>query len=201
MVLAEREADQAPRSHVQHRGQVELALVGDELGAVRVPLLIHRGRREIPADQVRCPPPSLARTSGVCLRRFLGRATSRWSRIIFATVFSLTRQPASRRSSVIRGEPYLQPLLRVAERLLGTVRTTDTVARLGGDEFAIVVPRRPVSVAVIADRIAETFARPLIIDARACCAGASTEFAHIRGGATTSPSTTSSSKPTSPVRR
>jgi GGDEF domain-containing protein len=102
---------------------------------------------------------------------------------------------------VIRGERYLQPLLRVAERLLGAVRTMDTVARLGGDEFAIVVPRRPVSVAVIADRIAETCARPFIIDARACCAGASTEFAHTRGGATTSPSTTSSNKPTSPVRR
>jgi hypothetical protein len=27
--------------------------------------------------------------------------------MIAATVFSLTRQPASRRSSVIRGEPYL----------------------------------------------------------------------------------------------
>jgi hypothetical protein len=41
----------------------------------------------------------------VCLRRFFARATSHRSRMIFATVFSLTRQPASRRSSVIRGEP------------------------------------------------------------------------------------------------
>jgi hypothetical protein len=35
----------------------------------------------------------------------LGRAANRCSRMIAATVFSLTRQPASRRSSLIRGEP------------------------------------------------------------------------------------------------
>jgi hypothetical protein len=41
------------------------------------------------------------------LRRFFARAASRCSRMIFATFFSLTRQPASRRSSVILGEPYV----------------------------------------------------------------------------------------------
>jgi hypothetical protein len=39
------------------------------------------------------------------MRRSVAQATSRCSRVMAATVFSLTRQPASRRSSVIRGEP------------------------------------------------------------------------------------------------
>ena len=43
----------------------------------------------------------------VLLRRFLTRARKPSSRMITATVFSLTRQPASRSSAVIRGEPYL----------------------------------------------------------------------------------------------
>jgi hypothetical protein len=43
----------------------------------------------------------------VALRFFLLRAARPSSRITAATVSSLTRQPASRRSAVIRGEPYL----------------------------------------------------------------------------------------------
>jgi hypothetical protein len=39
------------------------------------------------------------------LCRFFARATSPGSRISLATVFSLTRQPASRSSAVIRGDP------------------------------------------------------------------------------------------------
>ena len=39
------------------------------------------------------------------LRVFFGRATRPSSRITAATVFSLTVQPASRRSAVIRGDP------------------------------------------------------------------------------------------------
>ena len=41
----------------------------------------------------------------VCLRRLLPRAARPSSRISAATVFSLTDQPSSRRSAVIRGEP------------------------------------------------------------------------------------------------
>ena len=42
-------------------------------------------------------------------RRRLRLAAMPSSRISAATVFSLTRQPSSRRSAVIRGEPYLPP--------------------------------------------------------------------------------------------
>jgi hypothetical protein len=41
------------------------------------------------------------------LRFFFRRAARRCSRIKAATVLSLTRQPASRKSAVILGEPYL----------------------------------------------------------------------------------------------
>ena len=43
----------------------------------------------------------------VALRFFFRRAARPSSRITAATVFSLTAQPSSRRSAVIRGEPYL----------------------------------------------------------------------------------------------
>jgi len=45
----------------------------------------------------------------VALRFFFRRAASPSSRSIAATVFSLTRHPASRKSAAIRGEPYLPP--------------------------------------------------------------------------------------------
>jgi hypothetical protein len=38
VMLAQGEADQSPRAHVQHRGQVQLALGGDDLGAIAIPL-------------------------------------------------------------------------------------------------------------------------------------------------------------------
>src|SRR4051812_38519278 len=57
VVLAEGEPDDAPRTHVQHRVQEQLALVGDDLGAVAVPLAIQLVGREVPADQAPPPPP------------------------------------------------------------------------------------------------------------------------------------------------
>jgi hypothetical protein len=42
----------------------------------------------------------------VCFRRRLGRDRKPSSRMILATVFTLTTQPSSRRSAVILGEPY-----------------------------------------------------------------------------------------------
>jgi hypothetical protein len=83
-----------------------LALTGSDLGPVTEPLLIDLLRGEVPPDQVRRPPPALAGWV-VDLRFFLARAARCCSRIRPATAFSFTRQPSSRRSSVIRGEPYL----------------------------------------------------------------------------------------------
>src|SRR4051794_2264423 len=65
VVLAEGEPDDAPRTHVQHRVQEQLALVGDDLGAVAVPLAIQLVGREVPADQVRRPPPPPALAGGL----------------------------------------------------------------------------------------------------------------------------------------
>ena len=53
VVLAQGEADDPPRAHVQHAVQVQLALVGDDLGAVGVPLSVQLLGGEVPADQVR----------------------------------------------------------------------------------------------------------------------------------------------------
>ena len=45
VMLAHGEARQPPRRQVQHGGQVELALVGGDLGQVPAPALIDRARR------------------------------------------------------------------------------------------------------------------------------------------------------------
>src|SRR3954454_19031129 len=65
VVLAEGEPDDPPRTHVQHAVQIQLALVGDDLGAVAVPLAIQLVGREVPADQVRRPPPPPALAGGL----------------------------------------------------------------------------------------------------------------------------------------
>jgi diguanylate cyclase (GGDEF)-like protein len=55
-------------------------------------------------------------------------------------------------------------LIRVAERLSISLRSTDTVARLGGDEFAMLI-EGPVEDAVpIAERILTVFATPIVVD-------------------------------------
>jgi hypothetical protein len=45
--------------------EVELALVGGNLGAVAVPLVVEPIRSEVPADQVRCAPPAAALPGGL----------------------------------------------------------------------------------------------------------------------------------------
>jgi hypothetical protein len=49
------EPDDAARAHVQHAVQVQLALVGWDLGAVAIPLAVEPIRGEVTLEQVRCP--------------------------------------------------------------------------------------------------------------------------------------------------
>ncbi|MFC9360017.1 diguanylate cyclase domain-containing protein [Rhodococcus sp. NPDC057014] len=55
-------------------------------------------------------------------------------------------------------------LIRVAERLTGCMRSTDTVARLGGDEFAALVEGSVEDALSAADRVLEAFTPPFVID-------------------------------------
>ncbi len=55
-------------------------------------------------------------------------------------------------------------LIRVAERLTGCLRTTDTVARLGGDEFAILIEHSAQDALLTAARVLETFQPPFLIN-------------------------------------
>ena len=57
-------------------------------------------------------------------------------------------------------------LLSVAERLLASVRASDTVSRQGGDEFVVLLPEidNPQSVAVIADKLIKAVGKPHFID-------------------------------------
>src|SRR6185369_15005521 len=54
-------ADHPPRGHVQHAVQEQLALVGDDLGGVAIPLAVDLRGGEPAPDQVRGPPPACAR--------------------------------------------------------------------------------------------------------------------------------------------
>ena len=75
-----------------------------------------------------------------------------------------------------RGHAAGDEVLRlVAERLLGTVRSTDTVARLGGDEFAIVLSDSPdhTEIETAAQRVAAAFEEPFLVDGEPLHVGAS----------------------------
>ncbi len=66
-------------------------------------------------------------------------------------------------------------LLKVAERLQSTVRTTDTVARLGGDEFAVLQSgiTDPADAETLARRIVDLIGRSYVIDGHLINVGAS----------------------------
>lgn len=65
------------------------------------------------------------------------------------------------------GHPAGDELLsRVGERILGCVRNSDTVARLGGDEFVVLVEGDGESSHLVAQRVAESFDKPFLIEGR-----------------------------------
>jgi diguanylate cyclase (GGDEF)-like protein len=55
-------------------------------------------------------------------------------------------------------------LRQVAQRLSGTVRSSDTVARLGGDEFAVLLEGGQADRAAVVDRLAEALRMPFTLD-------------------------------------
>ena len=54
--------------------------------------------------------------------------------------------------------------IRVAERLIGTVRASDTVVRLGGDEFAVLMEGEVEASYAVAQRVVTAFERSFSID-------------------------------------
>ncbi len=54
-------------------------------------------------------------------------------------------------------------LIRVSERLAGTVRSTDTVARFGSDEFAVLLEGDAENARALARRVVQAFERPFVI--------------------------------------
>ena len=64
MMLTQREANHPPGGHVQDRREVELPLIRRDLRAVAVPLGVDLAGREVPLDQVWCPPPAFRRPGG-----------------------------------------------------------------------------------------------------------------------------------------
>jgi diguanylate cyclase (GGDEF)-like protein len=70
-----------------------------------------------------------------------------------------------------------------ADRLLGSLRPSDTAARLGGDEFAVLLVDIPEEhIAVVADRIVGNLTRPLEVDGNELTVGASLGVASARSG-------------------
>ncbi len=67
------------------------------------------------------------------------------------------------------GHPFGDAVLKAAgERLAGVVRDGDTVARQGGDEFLLLLAdlRRSTDVYIVAQKILEAFAQPIVLQGR-----------------------------------
>ena len=76
-------------------------------------------------------------------------------------------------------------LIRVAERLLASLRDTDIGARLGGDEFVVLLEdlANPEEAIAVAERILEAVSRPMLIDNRMVAVQASLGIALTQTGA------------------
>ncbi len=74
-------------------------------------------------------------------------------------------------------------LVGAAERLMGSLRPSDTAARLGGDEFAVLLVDIPEEhIAVVADRIVGNLTRPLEVNGEELTVGASLGVASAKSG-------------------
>ncbi|HDP88794.1 MAG TPA: EAL domain-containing protein [Thioalkalivibrio sp.] len=65
------------------------------------------------------------------------------------------------------GHPVGDRFLKlVSERILGTVRASDTIARLGGDEFIVLVDeiRGPRDAGILASKLRDAFLQPFVVD-------------------------------------
>ena len=105
VVFPQREPGQSPRRQVKHGRQVQLALLGGDLGQVPAPALVDRLALKFRLS--RSGIGAAALSGRVRLRRFrFGQRPRRpWRAIEAATVFFDTRQPASTRSSNTLGDP------------------------------------------------------------------------------------------------
>jgi diguanylate cyclase len=74
-------------------------------------------------------------------------------------------------------------LVRVAERMIGCLRASDTVARLGGDEFAVLIEEGAENPLIVAERVVEAFRAPFMIDHHALTVRPSIGLASAAAGA------------------
>ncbi|MEO8133273.1 MAG: EAL domain-containing protein [Betaproteobacteria bacterium] len=72
-----------------------------------------------------------------------------------------------------------QALQEIGQRLVGTLRTSDSVARLGGDEFAILLPAVDAErIGTVARKIQAALEAPIVIEGQSMDVGASIGIAH-----------------------
>ena len=70
-------------------------------------------------------------------------------------------------------------LKEIGQRLVGSLRTSDTVARLGGDEFAVLLPTvDPKHIGTVARKIQAALEEPIVIEGQSMDLGASIGIAH-----------------------